>query len=120
MNVITLESTVTKAKVTHENRANARNCEEGATLNTGWTVEGSNPGKGKRFYSSHNAHNGSGAHLDSYSMGNGVFSRQQSYPGVKVTSVLHLITGLRISGAIPLCSLQSFMVQRKKILLFPA
>jgi len=90
MNVIPLESTPTNAKITNESKADARNCEEGATLNTGWTVLGSNPGKGKRFYSSTNAQTGSGAHLASYSMGNRVFSRQHSWRGVKITSLLHL------------------------------
>jgi hypothetical protein len=50
MNVIALESTLTNPKITNESKEDARNCEEAATLNTGWTVQGSNPGKGKRFY----------------------------------------------------------------------
>jgi len=115
MNVIPLESTLTNAKITIENKVDARNCEEGATLNMGWTVEGSNPGKGKRFYSSPNAQTGSGAHLASFSMGNGVFSRQQSCWGVRLTSVLRLVTRLRISGAM----LTTFHGAEKENFTFP-
>jgi len=51
MNVISLVSTLTNPKITNESKVDAQNCEQGATLNTGWTVQGSNPGKSKRFYS---------------------------------------------------------------------
>jgi hypothetical protein len=120
MNVIPLESTLTNHRITNESKVNTRNCEEGATLNTCWTVQGSIPGKGKSSTHSLNVQTGSVAHLASYSVDNVVSSKQQSGRNVKVTSVLHLVTRLRISGTIPLLSLHFFMVRGRKTLPFPA
>ena len=41
-------------------------------------------------------------HPASYSMGNGVFSQGYSSRGMKLTTHLHLLLWLRMSGAIPL------------------
>ena len=47
-------------------------------------VRSSNPGRGKRFFSSHNHPDGFGAHQTSYLMGNEVLSLGIGWPGCDV------------------------------------
>ena len=56
-----------------------------------------------------NVQTASGAHPALYSMGSGVLSRGYSGRGVKLTTHLHLVPRLRMSGAIPLIPLYAFM-----------
>jgi len=56
-----------------------------------------------------NDQTGHRAHLASNSMDTGVISQGQSGQGVKVTTHLHLLPKLRMSGATPLLLLYAFM-----------
>jgi len=51
-------------------------------------------------------------------MGTGVLSWGRSGCGVKFTTNLHLVTGLSMSGAIPLLPLYTFMARAAKTLPF--
>jgi len=59
----------------------------------------------------------SGAHIASYSMGTGVNYRAKSGQGVRLPIHLHLVSRLRVSGALLLLLLHAFMVWRGTILL---
>jgi hypothetical protein len=58
----------------------------------------------------------SGAHTTSYSMGVSVLSREQSGRGLKLTTHLHTVPRLRMSGDIPLVPLHAVMVLAASIL----
>ena len=85
----------------------------------GYTVCGRNPGRGKTFSLLHDMQTGSEAHPASYSVGiTRVLSQGLSRWGVKLTTHLHLVLRLRISGAIPLLPLHAFSAWTGKTLLF--
>jgi hypothetical protein len=58
--------------------------------------------QGQIFFLLQNAQTGFGAHTASYFMGTGDFCRGLSGRGVKLTTRLHLVSRLRMSGAISL------------------
>jgi hypothetical protein len=68
----------------------------GISLDTGWTVLFSNPGKGDFSFLSY-VHAGSGASPDSYSV------------GYELNHYLHIVKRLRMSGAMTLLPLHAFM-----------
>jgi len=72
------------------------------------------PSMNKRFFSSKTVQTGSGAHRASYSVGNGVTSR-----GMKLTTHLHLVLRLRMSGAAPLLPVYTFMAWTGTVLPIP-
>jgi len=58
--------------------------------------------QGQTFFLLLNPQTGFGAHTASYFMGTEEFCRELSGRGVKLTTHLHLMSRLRMSGAIPL------------------
>jgi len=58
--------------------------------------------QGQTLFLIQNAQTGFGAHTASYFMYTGDFCRGLSGQGVKLTTHLHLVSRLRMSGAIPL------------------
>jgi len=61
----------------------------------------------------------SGAHTASYSMGVSDPPREQSGRGVKLTTHLHIVPRLRMSGDIPLLPLHAVMVLAASTLTSP-
>ena len=72
------------------------------------------PGTDKRFFFSKTRQTGSGAHPASCSMGIGVISR-----GMKLTTHLHLVPWLRMSGTVRLLPLYTFMARKGTLLPVP-
>jgi hypothetical protein len=81
----------------------------GNTKATGWTVQDSNLTSSKRYSKLQNVQTGSTVHPASCSMGTAVLSWGLNGQGVKLTTHLHLVTRLRMSGAIPLLPLYALM-----------
>jgi hypothetical protein len=65
--------------------------------------------QGKEILSSKTAQIDSVTHLASYPIGTRVPSQGQSGRGVKLTTYLHIVPRLRMTGAIPLLPLYAFM-----------
>jgi hypothetical protein len=70
-----------------------------------WTVRGSNPNGTKGLSLLQNILTSSGANLALYSVDTRVSSWGQSNPDMKVTTFLHLVLQLGMSGPIPLLPL---------------
>ena len=65
---------------------------------TCWTIWDSNSGRGRRFSAHLNVRTSSGTGQASYAMGTRVVSRGQSNRGVKLSTRLHLMPRLEMSG----------------------
>ena len=64
----------------------------------GWTIRGSNPGKGSHFCLLQSGQKCSGAHPAVYSVHIRAISQTQSGCGVKMTNLHYLVPELRMSG----------------------
>jgi hypothetical protein len=72
--------------------------------------------RGKRILTAQNVQAGCGAQTTSYWTGTGVLFRRRSGRGVKMTVRLHLLSRLRMSSTIPLCSPYAFMARAATII----
>ena len=89
-----------------------------ATYATDWTARGSNPVGERDISLLQIIQTGSGAHLAFCSMGTGFLPRGQSRRGGRLTTHIHLVPRLRMSGAVPLLPLYAFMAWTGKTLIY--
>jgi hypothetical protein len=84
---------------------------------SGWTIQGSNPGRDKAFLLSKTSRPALGT-IQPIQWAQGVLSWKWSGRGVKLAVHLHLVPRLRISGAIPTVPLYALMACARTTLPF--
>ena len=86
---------------------------------TGWTIWGSNLGKGKIFFFYQNVQTTYRVNLISYSVANEFFLRGYSSRDVRLTTHLHLVPILRTNGRTSPFPLRDFMACKQTTLPLP-
>jgi hypothetical protein len=76
------------------------------------TIRGSNPSRGKRYFPSPKRPDHHRAHPASFSMDKEVHLRN-----LKITTHLHILPGVRMSGAVPLLTLLFWVITQRVVLI---